>query len=357
TIPGLARLATPLVVVLAILGFVVGRPLRPVVDRWAAVTGIGAFLAFGAPVFASGRATFAGFVKLDDTATYLAMLDRFMGHGYDVSGLPPSTYTETLNTSLVFGYPMGSLVPLGIGHVLVRTDTAWLWQPWLTVLAALLALALYGLLEPIVASRAWRALTAFVAGQAALLYGYVMWGGIKEVAAAMLLAAGCALVPSTLRAERARELVPFTVVGAAFVGVLSAGGALWVVPLAGAAVVWAIVQGGRRLFRLGPVLLAGLVVLAIPTLSAARHWLHHTGAFGSGGELANLLHPLDVLQTAGIWPTGDFRTGPTHIELTHALIALVAVCAVVGVAVALRARAFGVLAYVLSALGGAVLFQ
>ena len=53
-------------------------------------------------------------VKLDDTATYLAMLDRFMGHGYDTAGLAPSTYEATLNTSLALGYPMGSLIPLGI---------------------------------------------------------------------------------------------------------------------------------------------------------------------------------------------------------------------------------------------------
>jgi len=356
TIPGLARLSTPLVVALALAGFAVSRT-RPQLDRWAAAAGTGVFLAFGAPVFMSGRATFAGYVKLDDTATYLAMLDRFMGHGYSTAGLAPSTYSETLDTSLALGYPMGSLVPLGIGHQLVRTDTAWLWQPYLTVLAAMLALALYGLLEPIVASRTWRAMAAFVAAQAALLYGYVQWGGIKEVGAAMLLALGCALIPSVHGARRPRELVPFAVVAAAFVGVLSAGGALWVVPIAAVALVWAIVRGDRRLLRLGPALIAITAILAVPTLAAARHWLKHAGGFGKGSELANLPHPLDLLQVAGIWPAGDFRTGPTHLEVTHVLIALTAVAAVAGVALAVRARALGILAYLLSALGGAALFH
>ncbi len=357
TVPGLARLTTPLVVTLAAAGFVVGRRARPRPDRWAAVAGIGSFLVFGAPVFASGRATFAGYVKLDDTATYLAMLDRFMGHGYDMSGLPPSTYSETLATSLALGYPMGSLVPLGIGHEIARTDSAWLWQPYLSILAAMLALAIYGLLEPLVPSRPWRGGAAFVAGQAALLYGYVQWGGIKEVAAAMLLALGCALIPQVIEATRARELLPFAVVAAAFVGALSAGGALWVVPIAAVAVVWAIVQGGRRLLRLAPALIAGTVVLALPTLSAARHWLRHTGGFGKSSELANLAHPLAFLQVAGIWPSGDFRTGPTHIDLTHVLIAITAAAAAAGVWFAARARAFGILAYLLSALGGAGLFD
>src|SRR5439155_1156565 len=79
---------------------------------------------FAAPVVLSGRATFAGYIKLDDTATYLAMFDRYAGHGYDVSGLAVSTYERTLATSLDRGYPMGSLTPLGVGHRLLGTDTA-----------------------------------------------------------------------------------------------------------------------------------------------------------------------------------------------------------------------------------------
>jgi hypothetical protein len=354
---GLAPLATPLVVGLAITGFAVGRPIKPRLDRWAAAAGSGVFLVFGAPVLMSGRATFAGYVKLDDTATYLAMLDRFMGHGYNTAGLPPSTYMETLTTSLAFGYPMGSLVPLGIGHEIVRTDSAWLWQPYLTFLAAMLALALYGLVAPIVRSRAWRAAAAFVAAQAALLYGYVLWGGIKEVAAALLLALGCALIPAVLEARRARETLPLAVVGAAFVGALSAGGALWIVPGGIVAVVWAMVRGGRRLGVLAPALLGTTVVLAIPTLVAAKHWLKHASGFEKGSELANLLHPLDVLQVAGIWPTGDFRTGPTHVYVTHILIVFATLATLAGIAVAVRARAFGVLMYLLSALAGAYLFD
>ena len=48
----------------------------------------------------SGSATFAGYIKLDDTATYLAMLDRVMQHGYAVAGLAPSTYEAKLRNAL-----------------------------------------------------------------------------------------------------------------------------------------------------------------------------------------------------------------------------------------------------------------
>ena len=122
---------------------------------------VGAFAVFAAPFVLSGMATFGGYIKLDDTATYLAMLDRAMRHGYDVGGLPPSTYQATLATSLAYGYPLGSLVPLGIGRELVGQDLAWLWQPYLAFLAALLASGLYQLAAGIVRSglvsaRWWR---------------------------------------------------------------------------------------------------------------------------------------------------------------------------------------------------------
>src|SRR5581483_4304891 len=129
-----ARLATPLAVVLAAAGFAPARRRRP--DPAAAAAGLGAFAAYAAPVVCSGRATFAGYIKLDDTATYLAMLDRALAHGYGVAGLAPSTYEETLRTSLAYGYPLGSLLPLGVGHVLVGDDLAWVWQPYLAFLGA-----------------------------------------------------------------------------------------------------------------------------------------------------------------------------------------------------------------------------
>ena len=52
----------------------------------------------------------------------------------------------------------------------------------MALLAALLALALWSLARPLVASPALRAAVAFVAAQPALLFGYYLWGGVKEVA-------------------------------------------------------------------------------------------------------------------------------------------------------------------------------
>ena len=196
----------------------------------------------------SGRATFGGYIKLDDTATYLAMTDRVMQHGRSLAGLAPSTYEATLATTLAIGYPTGSLMPLGLGHQLLRYDTAWLFQPYLAFLAAMLALALYAVLEGTIPSRPARAGAAFLAAQPAILYGYALWGGIKELAGALLLALIGALVPWTLAQGRGpRAALPLAAACATLVCVLSLPGAVWLVPpLVAAAVVVAAAAARAR---------------------------------------------------------------------------------------------------------------
>ena len=86
---------------------------RPQPDTWAVLAAVAVFAVFAAPVDLSGQATFAGYIKLDDTATWLAMTDRVMEHGRSVDGLAPSTYELTLENYLATGYPVGSFLPLG----------------------------------------------------------------------------------------------------------------------------------------------------------------------------------------------------------------------------------------------------
>ena len=194
-----APLATPLVIALAVAGIGLSLPWRRRIGGWWVAAAVGVFAVFAAPIVLSGHATFGGYIKLDDTATYLAMLDRAMQHGYETAGLPPSTYEATLSTSLAYGYPLGSLLPLGVGRELVSQDAAWLWQPYLACLAALLACGLYQLAVGVVGSPRLRALVAFGGGQAALLYGYALWGGVKELATAVIVVLVAALVPIALR--------------------------------------------------------------------------------------------------------------------------------------------------------------
>ena len=102
---------------------------------------------------------------------------------------------------------MGAFVPLGVGGQLVGGIFAWLIQPYLSFLAALLGLTIYGLASRLITSPAIRALVAIIAPQAALLYGYALWGAMKELAAAALIALVAALVPPILQ-ERASAPEP-----------------------------------------------------------------------------------------------------------------------------------------------------
>ena len=91
---GTAELATPAVVVLALGGAgmaaLARRPVRP--PAALAVAAAAVFAVFAAPVVLSGEPTVTGFIKLDDTATWLAFTDQIMERGRDLDGLAPSTY-------------------------------------------------------------------------------------------------------------------------------------------------------------------------------------------------------------------------------------------------------------------------
>jgi hypothetical protein len=337
-----APLATPLVVALAVAGFGLSLPWKRRLGGWWVAAAAGVFAVFAAPFVLSGRATFGGYIKLDDTATYLAMLDRAMQHGYNTAGLPPSTFEATLSTSLAYGYPLGSLLPLGVGRALVAQDAAWLWQPYLTLMAALLACGLYQLAVGLVASPRLRALVAFGGGQAALLYGYALWGGVKELATAVLAVLVAALVVLSARKDvDARGTLPLAIAFSALLGVLSVGGAAWILPPAAVLLVllwrsrgWA--GTGRFVLALG----AATVLLSLPTLWVAVRWLGKSGSFTSSDELGNLLGRLSWLQVFGIWPSGDFRVAPHNLNATRVIVALVAVAAVFAIVVAVRRRTF-----------------
>jgi len=351
-----AELAGPLVVGLAAAGLLLSAPWRARPDLWAYGAAVGVFAVFAAPIVLSGEATFAGYIKLDDTATYFAMTDRVMEHGRSLAGLAPSTYEATLGTTVSIGYPTGSLMPLGIGHQLLSYDIAWLFQPYLTVLAALLALALYAVLSRLIPSRPLRAVAVFVAAQPAILFGYALWGGIKELAGALLLALIAALLPWTLEeSRRARAALPLAAACAALVCVLSLPGAVWLAPAALVATVLLLRRPQRLLPKAG-VFVAGLALLAIPAFVAAVDWLPRIGAFDKETNLGNLIGPLSGFQLFGIWPSGDFRVHPHDSAPAYVLIALVIVAGVVGIWWAWERVAWELLAYVVIAGLGCALF-
>jgi hypothetical protein len=347
-------LATPLVIALAVAGLVSAgsrlRRLSP--DRWVALAALGVFAVFAAPVVLSGDATFAGYTVLGDTSIHFILVDRLMEHGRDLSGLPASSYKAALDAYFDTAYPIGAHVALGSVRPLVGQDVAWLFQPFLAMLAAMLSLALYSLLAGIVERRALRAAIAFVAAQPALVYAYSLQGSIKELATVVVIATLLALVPLTVGEGGVRRLVPLAIVSAAALAVLGPAVVPWLAPLllaCAAALAWK-----RRPGWLGPtardagflVALAGL--LSLPVLTTASDFVRkNTDTATSQSELGNLLGPLDRLQAFGIWLEGDYRLklGGGMLTVSRVLIVL-AVAAAAGATVWLiRRRAWLPLLY------------
>ncbi len=341
-LPATAPFAAPVIVGLAVVGLCLLPRRRPGRDaRAVAAVGATTLLLFGAPVLLSGNPTFAGYVKLDDTATFLAFADHALQHGRDLSSLAPSSYEATLAVNVANGYPLGSILPLGIGANLVDTDPAWVWQPFISFAAALLAMTLYGLATKLVPSRGLRAAVALVGAQSALLYGYALWGGVKEVVGAALLALSAATLVHAQR-RRVRELLVPATAFAAFLGVLSLGGGPWLV-LPGAAV---LLAPGLQRLRRAVVFCSLLVLLAIPALAESGAFLRHANvsSFRSASELGNLARPLRLWQVLGVWPTGDFRLDPQHRWVAAGLVVIALAGVALGVAAAVRRGSWPLLA-------------
>lgn len=349
-----AELAVPLVVALAVAGLAATgrRSLRERFDGWAVAVAAAAYVVLGAPVIATGEPTFAGYVKLDDTATSLGMLDWALVHGTHVAGLAPSTYEAMLTLWLGDGYPVGSLLPLGITK-LVGVDPAWTWQPYLSLLGALLAIGLYELTGEVVRSRLLRALVAVTAAASALLYGYALWGGVKELFAAAVLALLAATLPLLWRSHARAAVVP-AVAAAAFLDGLSVAGAIWLAPLVAVALV--VAWRTSRWRQLGVGAVTG-VVLAAPAVAAAPGFLDNANDVARGADdVGNLLGPLRLWQLAGVWPSSDFRVDPSDMRATAVLVAVAMAACVVGVVVAFRRGAWRLLLLVGTAVAGALTF-
>jgi hypothetical protein len=353
-----AQLATPLAVALAVAGYGLGLRRGRRVDGWAIGAMVGVFAVYAAPIVLSGKATFAGYITLDDTSTWLAFADRAIEHGRTLSGLAPSTYQQVLVDYFSTGYPLGAFLPLGVGGKLTGHDIAWLFQPTIALYAAMLALAIYSLTGRLVSRRPLRALAAFLGAQPALLFAYALWSGIKELAASALIALVCAVVMATIdRWASPRALIPPALAVAALFGVLSPAGAVWLAVPA-LVVIVVLVRRGLRLFVRTVVVLVPLVALfSIPSIAIARSFV--SGASGgditSSNEVANLGHPLDTLQVFGIWPATDFRSQPHDSFVTHVLIGAL-LAALVGVlAFSWLRRTFGMALFLATGAGGTAL--
>ncbi|HUR86511.1 MAG TPA: hypothetical protein VMY78_14310 [Solirubrobacteraceae bacterium] len=348
--PTTAKLALPVLALLALAGFWLGRgrlrAMRP--DPWLAVAAVGVFLAFGASVIASGNPTFAGYLALPDTSHQLALAQVLAEHGPDWQSLQPGSLRSSMGSYISSRYPVGAQAALGVTAPLGVLEIAWLYQPFLSFLMVVLALSLASLAAPLLRDRRLVALVAFAASQPALVVGFVLQGSIKELAALAMIALLVAVVSAAVGAVRgARSLLPVAIAAAAALAALGPAAAPYLVlPALAAAVVWGRILLRRRersdLLWIGAAAVVA-VVLAIPALNSLRNAVEVTKVvLVDNTDLGNLAQPLQSEQAIGPWLTGDYRYEPTNNLIAQdALLILFGAAALLGLGWALRRRAPG----------------
>ena len=300
------------------------------------------------PIWASGKPTFAGWIKLDDGSTWLAFADRLIEAGMNTQGLQPSTYEALLQINLnpaargISGYPVGVFLPLGGIAKLVGVDPAWVLQPYISFLAAILAVILFVALKKIISSALLRGIVAITSTCSALLFGYAMWGGIKELA----LAPSIALLTYFAITYNSRQglvysVIPFAIAATAVLFIAGPSGAIWIIfPFIYLLVaLYKELRGRKALGKSLLALLLSLLVLSIPILQGINiSSLSGLFNFAKGSpDIGNLVGPLARKEILGIWPSGDFRFAPSNYNGPFNLALIIVAClAAIGVIYSLR---------------------
>ena len=106
------------------------------------------------------------------------------------------------------------------------------------------------------------------------------------------------------------------------VGVLSVGGAVWLAPLLAGAIVLTVRGAGAGKHTASRRLRSSRLRASSPFRRSSRlpTWLSHTGDFTSDAGYGNLTARLNPLQIFGIWPSGDFRTPPSSLDVTYVFV-------------------------------------
>jgi hypothetical protein len=313
-------------------------------NRQQSLIALVTYLIYSLPVFASGTPSIAGWIKLDDSATWLAYADRLIEAGRNTFGLQPSSYEAVLQINLNPatggdpGYPIGAFLPLGAIAKLIGVDPAWAFQPYISFLAATLAVVLFVALRKLIHSLILRSVVSITSTCSALLFGYAMWGGIKEIALALFIALLTYFgVTYSARRGSGYSLMPFALVASSILAISGPSGAIWILfPFGYLVLILSkeknnAIETGKSLL----VLLIGLLFLCLP-IFRIKNILDLKSLFNyakGSPDIGNLLGPLARKEILGIWPSGDFRFPPESnngpLNLALMIVALLAALGII----------------------------
>lgn len=358
-----AWLAAPLVCLAALAGLMLARrDLRARLNPgWAGVAGLGVYALYLAPVILAGGWTWTGYNFVNDTAVQLVLADHLAGDGLTIPAGPPaepvSTGVEHVRLYLEGAYPAGIHALLATVDVLVPAPLAAIYQPVVSLAAAFGAMALVPLGRRAGLPLAVAAGAAVAALGANLAYHYALQGNAKEVAVLASLPIAAAVAREALTSDRA--------VGGVAVAALCLAGSIALFSAAALPYVgmFALLLFAAAFFqrsaplrrRLVPATVVGAAVLVVASVGTLVNIIDFGEAananFGEngneGGQFGQLLRPLRLAQTAGIWLVDDYRlpVDPSENGINKALILLAVAALVAGLAWLVRRRESGALLY------------
>lgn len=306
-------------------------------DFLPAVAGLITYIAFSLPTVAYGHPSWAGWIKLDDDSTFLAVTDRLMNVGRTVPVPVASTFDRVLQTIFApegaghFSYPVGTFIPFGVVSKLTGVERAWFYQPYLTFAAAMVAMLFVTILRTRIANRGLVVVAASISTMASTIYSYVMWGGVKEIIVIIPLTLLAFSLFHALGDKDAKEFFYYALI--AFLGILvvvGTAGVGYAAPIIFIAILLKLWGKNRQYFYylLGASgVLAGVLILMLKSSNKAI-----TNLFiPIIGDTGNLAKSLNMGQIVGIWPSQDFRLDPTYKPLTFFLIAIACIFVCAGI--------------------------
>ena len=297
-------------------------------DFLPSIAGLITYMTFSLPTLAYGRPSWAGWIKLDDDSTFLAVTDRLMKVGRSIPTPILSTFDRVMQTvfdpagATHFKYPVGTFIPFGVVTKLTGVEKAWVFQPYLSFAAAIVAALLVLLLRMRISNRIVVVVMATISAMASTIYSYVMWGGVKEIVLVIPLLFFAFTLFHAIEKSEGRHYYFYSLI--AFLGIYVVGGTAGVgyaAPIIFIAVLQMLWRKNRRYFYflLGTagLLSAGLILMLKSGNKAISNLF-----IPIIGDTGNLTRSLNMGQLFGIWPSQDFRLDPVSNPLTFSLIGL-----------------------------------
>lgn len=313
-------------------------------NRPSILAGLITYFTFGLPIIAYGNPSWAGWVQLDDTASWFAITERLMAAGQSVPSTVASTYSRVLQVYLgdsafdyggvnngYFHYPVGSFIPFGVISKLTGIEKAWLFQPYLSFTAALVAMLFVLVLRAHIINKVILIVVSTLSVMASIIYSYVMWGGIKEIVIIVPLTLFSFTLFATLKNNLSREFYIYASIGGLalfFIGGVTIIG--FALPILFIALLLKMSLKTRIIFSATLVTLGALMVGVTyylwPGISSFSNFL-----VPEIRDSGNLSKSLNLAQVMGIWPSKDFRLNPIYQPLTYSIIAIALFFSLLGI--------------------------